>query len=725
MKKYLRRTFFATLLLYVLFLIALNSAALFYQRSAMLAQAVAGAQDELDAAGEGVRSFLLQQEYGRAAASLGRWAEAETALSRFRAVAPNGAELVTYTKIDLGSPETVLTYVVTSQGQPLLTLEAGYDFSYIHRRVLDLSLYIGIASIVATALVAAGVWFVLRKTLLDPLGEEIIRRRAAEESLTRIRDDLELIVSERTRQLREANDHLAAEIETGRRQAALIEEHRNRLVRIIDAMPVGILLIRASDHTIARANPAAAQLAGRTEAELVGRNCCSFICSDSDGCFLPAEGGEIRGVERSLRTPDGKTLTVLTNVVEIALDGEKHYMESFQDITDYKNMFEEKKKLQAQLLQAQKMEAVGTLASGIAHDFRNILQAIQGYAETIKIAEDAPLDVRAKTDKILSMSERGSSLIEHLLSFSRKHVLETSVVDVNAILDDSVDVLKRTLPKMVLIRSEKAPEPLFVRADANQLHHMLYNLALNGSDAMPDGGTLTLRAAAVARGEAPESVRGQSKADRFVVLEISDTGVGMDAKTMSHLFEPFFTTKGVGKGTGLGLFVAYGVVKEHGGVITCHSEPGRGTTFSIHLPAVASAAREAEPPPAPAEALRGTETILVADDEEAILEIVTDFLQMNGYTVLIAHTGEEALDIYRRERERIGLVILDLGMPGMGGRACISELLKIDPDVKIVVASGYVSESATASAKEMGARAYLVKPYRVASLLRTVRQALD
>ena len=385
----------------------------------------------------------------------------------------------------------------------------------------------------------------------------------------------------------------------------------------------------------------------------------------------------------------------------------------------------ERKKLETQLLQAQKMEAVGTLAGGIAHDFNNLLQAISGYTQILllRIPENDP--GRASLEAIQKAGDRAADLVKQLLLFSRKAEAESRPINLNLEMEQARRMLERTIPKMIDIQLRPGGRLWSVSADPVQMEQILLNLGKNAADAMVDGGTLTFETENVTLDEKYAQVHLDAEPGRFVLLTVSDTGHGMDAKTMEHIFEPFYTTKGIGEGTGLGLASVYGIVKNHGGSITCYSEIGRGATFKIYLPAIAE---ESTVPGAETEETTpqgGTETILIVDDEEPIRDFASQIVQQFGYCPLAASCGEEAVEMYSHLGHEIDLVILDIGMPGMGGHKCLQELLEIDPEVKVLIASGYSVNGEIQQSLDLGAAGYVGKPYRVFNLMKIIRSTLD
>jgi PAS domain S-box-containing protein len=380
--------------------------------------------------------------------------------------------------------------------------------------------------------------------------------------------------------------------------------------------------------------------------------------------------------------------------------------------------------LQKQLLQAQKLEAIGTLAGGIAHDFNNLLQVMLGYSELL-LSERAENDREyGDLNKIQHAALSGADLVQRLLTFSRKVEPKPVPMSVNHQIRHVAKLLSRTIPKMIDIRLELEPDTRRISADPALIEQVLMNLALNARDAMADGGVLTVVTRNVTLDEEYCDLHPDAKPGSYVLLAVSDTGHGMDEETIEHVFEPFYTTKELGRGTGLGLAMVYGIVKQHGGYITCESSVGTGTTFEIYMPAILA---EAEPDTQPDMAAipTGSETVLLVDDEEIIRDLGKRILERSGYKVLTAANGREALNLYGQQKGEISLVILDLIMPEMGGKQCLEELVKIDPKTKILIASGYSEDAQTTETFESKVRGFIAKPYNLKEMLQTVRKVLD
>jgi CheY-like chemotaxis protein len=372
------------------------------------------------------------------------------------------------------------------------------------------------------------------------------------------------------------------------------------------------------------------------------------------------------------------------------------------------------------------MEAIGTLAGGIAHDFNNMLTIILGYSELIQSETDAQDPRSADLAKIVQTATNGADLVRRLLTFSRKADVESGPLELNSEIERTRKLLERTLPKMIDIRLNLEAKLALIKADPIQIDQVLMNLAINARDAMPDGGRLIIETKNFTLDEDYCSTHMGVIPGKYVMLSISDTGHGMDELTRARVFEPFFTTKDrdSAKGTGLGLAVVHGIVEQHGGHIICESEPDKGSTFRIYFPAVD---RGTTPKDLVVNPLShgGGETVLLVDDEEFVRDLGKRILTRAGYKVITAPNGIEALKIYGKEQGEIDLVILDLLMPEMGGKECLKELLTIEPELKVVVASGYSSDTSVDESAELGAKAFVSKPFKIEELLHQVRRILD
>jgi two-component system cell cycle sensor histidine kinase/response regulator CckA len=386
----------------------------------------------------------------------------------------------------------------------------------------------------------------------------------------------------------------------------------------------------------------------------------------------------------------------------------------------------ERRRLEDQLRQAGRIEAIGRLAGGVAHDFNNLLSLIIGYSELL-LEGLSPVDPRRKSaEEIRAAGQRAASLTRQLLAFSRKQVLQPEVLDLNEVAERTGKMLRRLIGEDIELVFKLDPVLHAVLADRGQIEQVLLNLAVNARDAMPDGGTVTVESANVQLDAAYAWQHNPIQAGHYVMLAFSDTGHGMDAKTKSHIFEPFFTTKETGKGTGLGLATVYGIVKQSEGFIWVYSEPGQGATFKIYLPptGVAIPVMAAEETLAP-ESVHGRETILVVEDEAPLRELAADFLRGCGYHVLEAGNGADALDLVLNLSGHLDLLVTDVVMPGMSGRALAERLAERAADTKVLYLSGYTDEAIHRHGVLEPGVALLQKPFRLADLARRVREILD
>jgi len=383
----------------------------------------------------------------------------------------------------------------------------------------------------------------------------------------------------------------------------------------------------------------------------------------------------------------------------------------------------EEKKLYEQLLRAQKMEAIGTLAGGIAHDFNNILTAIMGYAELLgEKIQDNP-DLLKAVNIIMNSAKKGTSFTGKILSVTRREKLELKVLNLNTVIEETLEMLQRSISKDIRIRLKLQGDLPDVKVDPVQIEQVIMNLAINARDAMPEGGTLMIETARV--GKENGAANGLDSDNGFVRLTVSDTGRGISKEMQSKIFDPFFTTKEQGRGTGLGLYIVHSVVSNHGGYINLYTEPEKGTRFNIYLPVFEGKAEEEIP--LTNEDLRGSGTVLVIDDEDVIRELAMDLLEPLGYNVLTACDGNEGIGIFRKKKKEVSVVILDMIMPGMNGSEVFQRLMNIDPEVKVLLCSGY-SHEGMAGIRELlksGVRGFIQKPFTKKTMAKALKDILQ
>jgi two-component system cell cycle sensor histidine kinase/response regulator CckA len=494
-----------------------------------------------------------------------------------------------------------------------------------------------------------------------------------------------------------------------------------------DAIGDAVCLVDAAGN-IVRCNQAMSRLLGQPFTDLIGQPYAQKLPQGLGLSELPAVYRDCLKPGPADRAGEGNASP--STVREAAL-GERWYRISITphagppafgsvhvltDITEHKQ-------LEEQLRQAQKLEAVGQLAGGVAHDFNNLLTAILGNASLL--AQRVPPRESELVSTIERAAWRAAELTRQLLGFSRKTMLWLRPTCLNEPVKEVVTILQRTVDPRILLDSRTAPDLWLVQADAGQMSQVLMNLCLNACDAMPDGGFLTLETANVNLTESQVQGHLDARPGSFVRLSVSDTGRGIAPEHLPRIWEPFFTTKPPGKGTGLGLPMVFGIVKQHDGWIECRSEPGHGTRFDLYVPRLKAPAPAPEAAPVPVEPMaRGAGTILLADDNEMLRKLAATLLQKNGFRVLVAEDGQEAVEIFERERSPIDLVILDLMMPRLSGQDAFHRLKEIDPTVGVIFASGF-SDVQLEEADRSAALGFLDKPYREADMMRAVHAAFE
>ncbi|HUU30032.1 MAG TPA: PAS domain S-box protein [archaeon] len=483
-----------------------------------------------------------------------------------------------------------------------------------------------------------------------------------------------------------------------------------------------MIVITDSAGTIEYVNPAFEKITGYTQAEALGQTPRLLKSGQQDAAFYQElwetiKNGQVWKGHFVNRKKDG-TLYHEKATISPVFDAQGkivNYAAAKRDITQELDM-------ENQLRHAQKMESLGLLAGGVAHDFNNILTTIMGYSSMIKRVEEIPEKYRKRIEEVEKASQRGAEITRQLLTFSRKQPPKFETVNLNDIVSQSLRFLKRTLGANIMIESSLSESLGLVKADNTQIQQILMNLALNSRDAMPEGGKIRIETSNIEIDKKYLNSHLYAKPGPHVLLSFTDTGAGMDKATISRIFEPFFTTKPVGQGTGLGLSIIYGIVKNHYGFINVYSEVGKGTIFKVYFPRT----EEKEKAKAGAEpAVKGgKETVLVVDDEEMIVNLVSGILEDYGYKCLTARDGLEGLNIYREKGENIDLVLLDIVMPRMSGPELFREIIRINPRARIVMSSGFSVQNEK-DLLAAGVKAFVPKPYQEKVLARTIREVLD
>jgi PAS domain S-box-containing protein len=516
------------------------------------------------------------------------------------------------------------------------------------------------------------------------------------------------------------------EIEERKQSEAAVRANEAFTRSILESVGEGLIVVDR-DYRVIAANRAYGEIVHVPPADIVGRRCHQVANHTEQPCF---ELGEACAVRTTFETGAAANVTHVQRdphghdtVIEIrsfplrdAAGAVTAAIEIINDVT-------ERKRLETQLYQAQKMEAIGTLAGGIAHDFNNILSAIVGYSSLLQMRLGAGDPARDYVKQVLDAADKAGVLTKSLLAFSRKQIVELSPVDVNEVIWDFQKILARLIGEDIAIKVSCSPSPLIVDADKGQLEQVLMNLATNARDAMPRGGELQFSTAALEVDTANQAAYALATPGSYAYITVSDTGNGMDQRLLEHIFEPFFTTKELHKGTGLGLSIVYGIIVKHGGAIKVYSEPGHGTTFKIYLPL---SRRELRPAGRDEPALlpRGRETILLVEDEENVRSVTSAVLREYGYSVIEAADGEEAVRAFREDRDRIDLVLTDLIMPKMNGREAIREMKLLRPDLKAIYTSGYTADIITQKGLLEEGGVFITKPLNPADLLRKLREVL-
>jgi PAS domain S-box-containing protein len=548
--------------------------------------------------------------------------------------------------------------------------------------------------------------------------ENRLARKRAEEALQKANEELEKRVRERTAELLATNESLQAEIAERMAKEKKIAEQAALLDHARDA-----IVVQGLDDRIIYWNRSAERIYGWTVGEVFGRNIGALLYGDDRSQFEKAkqslyEKGEWSGELRQ-RTRDGRE-RIVDSSWTLVHDDEDRPQSIFVINTD----ITEKKKLELQYLHAQRLESIGTLASGIAHDLNNVLSPIMLSIQLLQLRVTDE-DSQRLLSILQANSERGAEMIKQVLSFARGVQGERMPLQLSHLVSEMVKTLRSTFPKSIEIQISLADDLPPVSGDATQLHQVLMNLCVNARDAMPYGGKLMIEAKQIQIDQTFAKMHIEAKPGRYVAFIVRDTGVGVPPEIIEKIFEPFFTTKETGRGTGLGLSTVIGIVKNHGGFVNVYSEVGKGTRFEVYLPSVDTGQfRRGDESPAEIPLGNG-ELILVVDDEAAIREIARQTLESSGYRVLTADDGAEAVALYAEHRDEIKAVLTDTMMPYMDGPTTICALQKLDPHVKIITTSGLDANGNVIEKAGPGVAAFLAKPYTAEKLLSVLARVLN
>jgi len=549
---------------------------------------------------------------------------------------------------------------------------------------------------------------------------EVEERKRAEIALSRARDELEDRVRLRTTELAAANERLEADLRERQRIEEQLRSSEDKFSRAFHSSPASMSISTLDEGLVIDVNDAFLKLFGFQRDEVLGRRAAELQTwlqspSRNEVVAMLRQQRAIRGLESRFQTKSGKAFDAVFSAELIPFGGQDCLLSVALDFT-------EQKRLEEQLRQSQKMEALGHLAGGVAHDFNNLLEVIIGYSEILADAKELGAKQKSHVQQVQNAAQRAATLTRQLLAFSRKQVLQPTSLDLNATVVDVEKLLRRLIGENIEFVTKMDPRIGSVRADRGQMEQVLLNLCVNARDAMPAGGKLVVETANVDFDTALAGAHPEATPGPYVMLSVSDSGVGIDAETKAHIFEPFFTTKERGKGTGLGLSTVYGIVKQSGGHIWVYSEVGRGTTFKLFLPRISGHAVSLEPLRVQSEVKNGRETILLVEDEESVRSLVHDALSARGYKLLTAANAEKALEISRGFANPIHILVTDMVMPGKGGVELAQQLLLLRKDMKVLFLSGYIDDQVPGS--EWGA-SFLQKPFTLTALTGKVRELLD
>ena len=514
--------------------------------------------------------------------------------------------------------------------------------------------------------------------------------------------------------------------------AAALLESEERCRKIFEESSLGMVMA-GPDYHFMRANAAFCRMLGYAEPELI-----SFTFEDithpdhiaEDAMHVDAlyrDKISFYRTEKRYVRKDKQIVWASTTVNTVRdKSGEfLYFLAMVEDISERKRAEEEREALESQLRHAQKMEAIGQLAGGIAHDFNNILTAIYGYSELIIMGMDQDSALRGFAEQIYTSAERAAELTHGLLAFSRKQVLQIKPLSLCSLVQELEKMLGRIVPEDIDFRTTVFDKDLIVMADKGQIGQVLMNLVTNAKDAMPKGGALTIDVSPTIIDEKLVLSHGFGEPGKYACISITDTGHGMDEETCKKIFEPFFTTKEVGKGTGLGMSIVYGIVKQHNGYITVYSEPGMGTTFKIYLSLITGEMEGIHGARRTEQTTGGTETILLAEDDATIRDLLGKRLENAGYTVIAAVDGRDALDRFIEHQMAVNILVTDVVMPNIDGKRLFEEIRKVRPDMKVLFLSGYTKDLVIEKGIQEDEFNYMAKPVMPSDLLKRVREILD
>lgn len=597
-----------------------------------------------------------------------------------------------------------------------------------------------IAILIASVLTVIGLSYYISRQIVEPIRN--VSKAALRISEGKYDTHVDASSSDEVGEMAHAFNTMAAELdkrsrELKARESALKEsEERYRIV--VENVQEGLCIVD-TEEVIQFANPAFSKLLGVDAAKLIGKSLSGFVDKETFARFQRGTRDRLKGIddryEVTIRRPDGKPREVdLQSTPLYTTDGSYYGTLGLAvDIT-------ERKRLESHLVQVQKMEAIGTLAGGIAHDFNNLLGGILGYASLLKHSPRQETKESHYIDQIEKAGYRAAELTAQLLAFSRKGKYEVGPVSVYQLIENILKLLSRTIDRSVRLTTSLMEDLPMIEGDRHQLEHAIMGICINAVHALEEEKKkakqgwvpqldITIREAEPDRAfsETHPGAHPGAHPGKYVVVTITDTGTGMDKETREKIFEPFFTTKEVGEGTGLGLSMAYGIVRNHGGYIDVKSELGQGTTFSVYFPVMVKQEIKSKEKLEDEQVLEGSETLLIVDDEDVFRDVLQEMLEGLGYKVLVAINGKEAIELYRsalKSNKRIDLVILDMNMPVMGGRETFDQMKRLNPDVKVLVATGLGRNVDVRAILDGGVIGFVYKPFSMAKLSKKIREIL-